>query len=614
MSAVPLRHHVIREYEPVAPVKPGSEAPKGPTGRISMEPAWMVAFWGLDQLVSWDRSTRKSTASVISGAFTRAEKPLIVDSDSLHVETRKSTYLSSLAASMRGEDYGQLIVPGDWVMGFMFNSVNDRDAVKKKLLSGQQAVNGFMDGLKFVGRVHGMRKRGSIDANTGTKTTAWSLSAMGFSELDTTYYYNLALASAAAASGDIVQFMAQVDPDFKSIYGDAIKKGADLRDNVGLLISSMFNLILGRGKSDSNVPAERALANPSLVPQPQLDKEAPASYLVPRGVAVALGHVPAEASKEDKVFGYADICDLLIGTQKYEPGTGFYPILDQQKSSGPRKFCADPLKGTFLPVTTAFVNTPIWSILKGYLNSQINEVFAVLKVDADGNISPTVIARQIPFSTEAAVEPTNWPLTRFMSLPRWVIAPNMVDADDIGRSDATRCNFIHVYGSAQAFADNKSETNIMARNPPVFDLLDIKRSGIRARMGTVLCALGDIRARDEQERWLHAIADWSFGSHLTWNGTVTTAGMQTPVAPGDNFEYDGIVYHGEAVVHDCRTEISADGPVKVFRTTLELSNGMPADQGAAIGVPVYPGFKNTDSGEGLDADFFSPLDPGRGGT
>jgi len=209
-------------------------------------------------------------------------------------------------------------------------------------------------------------------------------------------------------------------------------------------------------------------------------------------------------------------------------------------------------------------------------------------------VVPTVVARQIPLSTDVAREKPSFPLTRFLSRPRWVVAPIMFRDDDFGRSDGTRCNLVHVYGQALAFVKNKSETNQIARNPPLFDQLDIQRSGVRARMGTVACALSDVTSRDEQEEWLAAIADWSFGSHLTLNGTLTTVGVQSPVAEGDVLEHDGVAYEIEAITDEWSVEYSGTRAVKTWTTHFELSNGMPVDQsGAGEDFPVYPGFVNT---------------------
>lgn len=598
-----LRHHVIREYEPVLPEKPSSDPPSGLNRlRTESQPDWLVAVFGLGRPVSWSRRQLRSMGEVVEGAFTRAEKPLILDKTvfRLRTEGRKASHVKMLQLGLRGDDYlnPDLILPGDWVMAWCFNNGQDKARVKAALLDGKPA-NGFMDGLKFLGRVHGVRRNGSVDPSTGTKRSAYGVTAIGFSELDTQFYYDLALASAAAVSGDAVKWMAQVGLDFNDLLRGGLERAADLKDNAGILLAAMVDIVLGRGiRSDVNDAARSAtaaagaddLTQHDLVPAPQAGKEAPAAYLVPRGVGLALGKTVSQASKDDRVFGYADIMDTVIGCQSYEPGSGFQPVLDASASRGPRKFCRDPLKGTFLPVNLSFVNHPVWSILTSYLNPQVNEIYTAMRCDESGSVVPTLVARQLPFSTDVAKAGPDFPLTRLLSRPRWVIAPQMVRQEDVGRSDATRCNLVHVYGAALSFAKNKSETVQMSRNPPLFDQLDIQRSGIRARMGSVTCALSDVDNADAQRAWLSMIADTAFGSHLTFNGTLNTAGIQSPVAEGDVVEHDGVAYEVESVTHEC----SVNDGKKKFETVLGLSSGMPVDQsGATDDIPVYPGFANT---------------------
>lgn len=618
----PLRHRIIREYDAVPPAAPSSEPPLTNLPRVQIEPDWLIAVFGVGRQISWNRATASSAGDVTEGALARREKPLLLDAEvtSLQIRRPKGSPTKTLSATLRGPNFldPDLLVPGDWVMAWCFNNTSDRQRVRDALLAGKPA-NGFMDGLRFAGRAHAIRKRGRTDPGSGTKRVAYSLQAIGFSELDTTFCYDLALGTASEVSGDVVKWMAQVGIKFNDLLAGALKSAGNLRDNAGDLIAAMFNIILGRGGGEGNAPSANAtdlntrLGGTGVVspPQPQFAAEAPAAYLVPRGVGLALGRTVSEASKDQRVFGYSDICDLLVGTQKFEVGAGFNPDLDTSKSTPRRRFCQDPLKGTILPVNLAFVNQSVWSILCSYLNSEINEIYTALRVGPNNTVVPTVVARQIPFSTQAAVEPDDWPITRHLERPRWVVDAPMVRGDDLGRSDATRCNYVHVYGQALAFASNKSETNQIARNPPLFDQLDIQRSGIRAHVGMVACALADITARDEQTKWLAAIADWRFGSHLTLNGTLECCGIQSPVAEGDALEWDGVVYEIESISDDLSVDERGN---KTWRTVFELSNGMPVDQTGAVAIPAYPGFTVDDVDASGDPDFLQGRDPGQGGT
>jgi hypothetical protein len=284
--------------------------------------------------------------------------------------------------------------------------------------------------------------------------------------------------------------------------------------------------------------------------------------------------------------------ETLVGVQQYQAQPeadqySFYPEIDLNRSTASRKFTKEPLKGTFLPVNPSFVNRPLWQILQQYLNPAINEMYTALRANRVGRVVPTMVVRQIPFSTESAQDAPSMPLTRFMSLPRWVLDDTMWSDADLGSSNSTRVNMVHIYGEASSYASNKTITHQLTRNPPIFDEVDIQRSGIRGRMMTVNCAVTD--QLEAPRAWMEAIADWSFGSQYTLNGTFNSIGIQAPIAEGDNLEVNNVVYHIENVHHRCAMQ----GDRRSFRTTLEVSNGMPADQSdATADVPRYPGFRN----------------------
>ncbi len=606
------RYEVAGEYGP-GPA-PGAKAAdlQTPTTELrtvdhtSIAPDWLVMVVPLGRPVTWSRKTLHSMGDVVEGAFTRREDPVLLADHVMHLQiaNSKRSHTKSLQAEIKGIDCldSDVMLPGDWVLAWMWNNAEDRkrvvDAIKKGL-----PANDFRDGLKFVGRLHGVRRHRRVDPSTGTKTQTYSVQAVGFRELDTLLFYDTALAGAHYKQGEIAQFMAQIGLDFNQLLGAGIKSAGDVKDNVDQLVPAMINLVLGKGVDDeANAGNRRGTASASagdqtqkdLIPAPQAPAEAPGAYLVPRLVGQVLGRKPAEASKDDRVFGYADILDAVIGCQSYTADSGFQPEFDNGRTTVSRKFCKRKLKGTFLPVNLSFINQPLWGILTSYLNAEINEMYTAMRTNSEGKVVPTLVARQIPFSTESLGEVADFPLTRFMSLPRWVLASDIVSDSDVGRSEATRCNFVHVYGAAIDYAKNKSLTNQMSRNPPLFDKTDIQRSGIYPRMGTVQCALSDVSDADQQKAWLAAIADWSFGSHLTVNGSLHMVGVQAPICEGDNAEFEGIVYHIESVHHTCMVDPSTGR--KSFRTSLEVSNGMPADQrGRTADIPVYAGFVNSPS-------------------
>lgn len=571
---------------------------------VSSVPACLIAVIRLGRPLTYSRATTKSVGEVTEGAFLRQEEPLIIVDDcvSLSVSDSKRSHTKQLSATLKhtGINYldKDVALPGDWMLAWMFNNEEDLDRVIKAVKSGQTA-NGFADGLKFVGRIHNIVRDSKV-ARDGKKTITYSLTGTGFEELDTGFFYDTALATAANVSSDIRTFMAQIGLEFTKWAEQAQMEAGRIKDNSENLIMALIDMILGKGiDARVNRPIERA-GSEELKLAPQANKEAPFAYLVPRTVGTLLGLTPAEGSKGG-VFGYADILQTVIGVQEYDPKadstTVFTPML-RDNSTVSRKFCREKLKGTYLPVNPTFVNTPLWALLQQYLNPAINEMYTCLRADETGAVRPTVVARQIPFSTESIVEHFDFQLTRFLSLPRWVLAPVMLmdGGLTVARSNATRSNMVHVYGEASTYAANRSITNQLVRNPPIFDATDIQRSGMRAMMRTVNCAVQDQLAAPRA--WMEAIADWSFGSQYTLAGQLDSLGIQSPIPCGDNVELEGMAYHIESLSH--RFGIGADG-TKYFRTAMEVSNGMPLNQDTADeNFPRYAGFSAAQNLDDLD--------------
>lgn len=577
----------------------------------SESPGWVVAIIRLGQPLTYSRKLKSARGKVTDGAFTRADKPFLIIGDIKQalVQNSKRSHTKVLSmvldSNRSGTNYldANVCLGGDWVLAWMFNNVEDVERISKAILAGE-ACNHFADGLKFVGRLHDVRQQTRQDLNSATRYTQYHLQAIGFEELDTQFFYDRALASSAAVSSQIRTFMAQLGLQWSDWMDRDQAASGNIKDNADRLIVALIDIILGKGIADKvNLPTERAQVGIAGDAQfklaPQANREAPAAYLVPKLVGQLLGRKSSDATKSSGIFGYADILDTLIGCQSYEAKTSsatnnFYPELDLARSTGSRKFTKFQLKGTFLPVNPTFDNRPLWGLLTEYLNPAINELYTAMHVNEVGDVVPTLVARQIPFSTESIEEPADskgvFKLTRFQSLPRWVLDPTMASEINVGRSNATRVNMVHVYGNAAAFAANKSITNQLVRNPPIFDAVDCARSGIKPIMQTVNCALSDQTRKDGARIWMEAIADWSFGSQFTLNGTITCSGIQLPIAEGDNLEFQGMVYHIESVAHNIQMD---DDGNKSFDTTLELSNGMPVDQSLATAdFPVYPGFKN----------------------
>jgi hypothetical protein len=577
---MPYFHNLLDDYE-VADLPIGS-------------PYWIIEVFRLGRPLSYSRRSKKSIKDTTQGVTERIGKPLIITSDcvGIGINCSKRSHIKTLSAVLKGKDYlnPDLLLPGDWVMCWLLNSEDAFKRTLRKVESNEQA-NLAEDGFKFLGRLHDIKKSVRINRVTGTKTVDYHMTCAGFDELDSVFFYDFALATSAAQQGDIQNWMAQLGLPLTKLYNESQVQAGRMENNASLLMEASIDTILGAGVSpEVNRPVERAKAGATSLNigegrsidtsriqiAPQAAAEAPFAYLVPMQVGIRLGLDPADKSKQGS-FGFADILQRIIGVQKY--ATDYIPELKT-------------LKGTFLPGFFP-VNEPLWSLLNKISNSAINELYTVYRKDSAGAVYPTFVARQIPFSSEAIEEDKAFELTRFLSLPRWVGDEKLIFSATIGRSNATRTNLVHVYGQAEVLANNDSVTSQLVRNPPIFDNLDIQRSGVRSMIKTVNCGLTD--QLKTPEAWMSAIADWSMGSQFTLNGEIDLLGIQAPICEGDNFELMGVVFHIEAVSHS--VSISEDGN-KSWITKLELSNGVPADQSFADEFPVYAGFNKQETGFG----------------
>ena len=277
--------------------------------------------------------------------------------------------------------------------------------------------------------------------------------------------------------------------------------------------------------------------------------------------------------------------------------------------------------GTFLPSPPQFNGQrTVWAIMQQYLNPTVNEMYCTLRAGPTGDVMPTLVVRQLPFSsgildetyrpkapkvanrsvkkdkgvqdfsdfevdlTENLVtQPRTLALTRLTELPRWQLHPLLIKSVDLGRSDALRFNFVHIYGETGLAAQDR--TAYIVRDPPIADDMDIIRSGLRPYMATVNCSPQDATMRKAGD-WMYIVSDIVMGQHLTLTGTVELVGIQSPICPGDNVELDGHILHIETVSHSFNA--SGTGAF-TFSTSLALSHGVKAEQAAGGDFSLYSG-------------------------
>lgn len=185
-------------------------------------------------------------------------------------------------------------------------------------------------------------------------------------------------------------------------------------------------------------------------------------------------------------------------------------------------------------------------------------------------------------------------LTRFLELPRWRIHPVLVRSYNVGRSDSLRFNWMYL--DANPGVSEVDRTVVFARNPPFADQLDIARNGMRLYNATVNCSPQDAIDSTPSD-WMYILSDIVFGQHLTLTGSLETYGIQAPIVPGDNIEFDDAVFHIESLRHSFA--ISPDGK-KTFTTSISLTHGVRAQQMDGNDLSMYTGIKEEDLG-GFDS-------------
>lgn len=590
---------------------------------LSTSPGWCLAVIRLGRPVTYSRQHTRSVGNITTGAFERKEKPLIISDECIQLTISRpgSTHIKTLNAVLKSAKNNYLsanaILPNDWLFAWCHNDIEKTRSIIKDVLDGRPA-NDFMSGLKFVGRVNSIRKRTAIEGVN--RITTYTLQGVGFRELEAEFYYDVRVASMAKQGGEhtLALFLSELNLEWQKIVGEMYENRGDLKDNMGYLIPKFIDIVIGSGAKGAEMQTDQldgGIRNGKLVQDgPKVEqtfkqlRDAPYAYMIPVTVASILGKTPFDKTKNQPgsptVYGYSDILHLLIGVQQFSGQTtdltkGFWPVLNFDKNSrnipisnDNRSYCKQPVKGTYLPQEGDFINKPIWSILQQFLNQAVNQMYTALRVTPSGSILPTIIVRQIPFTTSAWPDTEGFPVTRFLDLPRWKIDPVLVKYIDVGRSDGTHANIVALHPDTHLEIQPRmvSEASWNATmNPVVYDAIDIGRSGIRSSMQVINCTVGDaIETVNGIRVWEELVADRMFGSQFALNGQILCQGIQSPIAECDNIELEGIVYNIESITDTC--QITEKG--KTFNTLLQVTNGMPADQGDSNkDFPRYPGFQ-----------------------
>lgn len=616
--------------------------------------------------VTYSRNNRASKSKIVSRGAELQDKLIIVDDlQSVSVSSSKASHVHNMSAMLHpGMNYTTQILPGDYVFVWMTQSKSDLLDLIKRIKSGDPC-NEWMDGLKFFGKVTICRKRTVIDSANGGKRVMFTVGGAAFTELDAPIFYEPYLAT--GTTGLITSWM--------QFFGVAINafitKQASGGVETDLAVPELLKILYGRGlPTNLGITNKRVLADLErygIKLTGGLDN--PNSFIVPQEVGALFG-LYNQGSKPNGQFGWSDIMDFVHGVQKYptsqnDSPAGFVPEIKSYDDHQRMKFTGNKVMGTFVPQPAAFTGAQtVWNVLQQFINSSVNETYTALKPQSSGRVMPTLTLRQLPFSSDL-IEDTYTPkdpldpklrkrvaeahkkfdeaggdttkkgreirkkyghllnqiaepptqisaVTRFSELPRWYIHPILIKGFDVGRSDALRFNYIHVYGQSGLRSDGL--VNQLVRDPPIRDELDISRSGLRPYMQTLHCSPTDIK-NGGPGAWMRLLADILMGQELTLTGTIDMVGVQAPIAPGDNIEYDGLIAHIESITHQF---VAHPNGVTSFLTNLQITRGLTArtadtikDENLFVGLGDYPELVTDDpailsNGEGLTEDLAAP--------
>ncbi len=538
-------------------------------------PSWMLTF------LRWDRRFLFGQEGE-SNELLSVRDPLIVVSDciSLQINQNKESHTPSFSAVLLGGDINYLtaLAPGDFVFINICrwkSKIDELYSRAEKLLP----INRVDDGFKGFFKIQSVRKTLGVDPNTGTKRVVYEISGFAFSEFNNIIYYNQFIQTEAEKKNDLL-FITKLHESWPQYFDTAKNKENNLQDILKFLISSFIGT--GPNKSGRAKPLQ------------QIEQT---HFYIPKGVGNLLGISDAKSA--------ADIYTYLFGLQTYSPipnGTlaqnlnpsGLSKVLDNFYYTD--KLC----KGKLYLAAEMWNQVPAWGILTQHANMPLNEMYTCFRTNPEGLVMPTLVFRQTPMTSEKFK--INYEVTRFLNLPRWKVSPELIYDINIGRDDVARVNFVQMYGSAPGFPTESNGAFIaqqIAAGNYDLDILDIRRSGLRPIIKTNnfdFFSTGKVGL--QTPTWAKILADALIGGHLKLNGHISCVGIQDPIAVGDNLEFDGTVFHIEALSHSCA--VSPNG-FKTFKTHLEISHGV--NLASDSNGKVFSEMVHTDSQSNQKRDF-----------
>jgi len=544
-------------------------------------------------VLTFTRWSNRDTFNYKKTPTLEVRRPLVVvnDATSVVVQCSKDNHSPSMSCVLKAGDLNYLtaIAPGDFVIVNLVNWKTKAMEIRARAIKSQP-INRHDDGFKGIFKIKDVRMSLKVTPD-GKKHYSFTVTAFGFDEFNALLYFNPALVGKAAKASPLF-FLRSFGEDFNNILTKLET------NNVQFLLKRIIKSAIGEGTK--KIVKDGQKSSPEKIPK----------YELPPQLGELLKRKGSKLYASDINNYYLGIWDS--SSQSKIMSNGFNSFF--KKDEGDNFFkTTKELAGSRQIAVQDFQNVQVWSLLKNFSNTVINEMYTTYRIAADGHVYPSVIFRQKPFSTEH-FKPTNKKYkevashTKFLELPRWRISSDMITGIDLGRSDSARINYVQVFTRALSVDKNLNQAAQIALGNSVYDEKDIIRSGMKPYIVSCNFDYPGAVSPYQGQKWADLVGDWVLEGHLKMNGTIQSIGIEKPITVGDNLQLNNTVFHIETVKHVMT--MASDGK-NTFRTSVTLSMGVDVRTHEKE-TPVYTEMDYTDSFSNRKDDFKSkdPILPG----
>lgn len=407
--------------------------------KMDTSPSWLVYFV---------RFAEPTTSHTTPQNFLKEDPAIIVINDCVSVNVSNPKGQSGKTANLTLKEgdvyYPYAVSPGDWCFVWMCDNREDVDQVFRWLQDSKKdpkkKPNGYNSGFKFAGRVKDL---GNVDVTSpqGVRTVTQTIECQSFLELASTVYFT-------SFTRDIIGAEVGVNSNTSKVQtkGSNAAEGAktfdELKSNAILFANRVLEKAIGQnnankfqryfsefslfGKTPDQVISYIFTSLMGMDPVAFKSVEKNKNYnsqptfstaiKIPSSVASIFGR--KSTSKDPLLW---QMYNIILGVQQYNTNTSttspwksFFPkIRPTFKSDG------ESIKGTFALEGTDNIfyqtssrlegripyfpplwdNKSVWAFMQQNLNSLVNEMYTCLRPGPDGNIVPTLVIREKPFST-----------------------------------------------------------------------------------------------------------------------------------------------------------------------------------------------------------------------